>query len=451
MKKLHFYCQNCGHQTPKWQGKCPSCKEWNSIVEEIQKTVTNNQSLGISSSANTPTLIQDVTDSFSQKHKTQDKELNGVIGGGIVEGSLILVAGEPGIGKSTLLLQMALLDDKNILYVSGEEAATQIKIRANRIGIKNKHCHIYSETSTQKILHHCNQIKIKYDVIIIDSIQTLHSDFIDSPIGSVSQIKQTCSELLKYAKESNTPIFLIGHITKEGQIAGPKILEHMVDVVLNFEGQKNHLYRILRSKKNRFGSTSQVGVYEMVESGLAPVANPSTILINDRGNKLSGTAIASTFEGQKTFLVEVQSLVTPAVYGTPQRSCTGFNLKRLNMLLAVLEKKCGFKLSSQDVFLNIAGGINVSDPSMDLGVIASLLSSNEDISIDSTICFSGEVGLNGEVRPLPRIELHIQEAERIGFKTIVISSYNQKVFTNFNIKIIECSKVMELHDFLSKL
>ena len=451
MKKLYFFCQNCGHQTPKWQGKCPSCKEWNSIVEEVQKTTTTNQSLGLSSSANSPTLIQDVTDNFSRKYKTQDKELNVVIGGGIVEGSIILLAGEPGIGKSTLLLQMALLDDKNILYVSGEEAATQIKIRANRIGIKNKNCHIYSETSTQKILYHCNQIKIKYDVIIIDSIQTLHSDFIDSPIGSVSQIKQTCSELLKYAKESNTPIFLIGHITKEGQIAGPKILEHMVDVVLNFEGQKNHLYRILRAKKNRFGSTSQVGVYEMVESGLSPVANPSTILINDRDNKLSGTAIASTFEGQKTFLVEVQSLVTPAVYGTPQRSCTGFNLKRLNMLLAVLEKKCGFKLSSQDVFLNIAGGINVSDPSMDLGVIASLLSSHEDISIDSTICFSGEVGLNGEIRPLPRIELHIQEAERIGFKTIVISSYNQKVFKNFKIKIIECSKVMELHDFLSKL
>ncbi len=451
MKKLHFFCQNCGHQTPKWQGKCPSCKEWNTIVEEVQKTTTANQSFGMSSSDVKPTLIQNVKDNFSHKYETKDTELNTVVGGGIVAGSLILLAGEPGIGKSTLLLQMALLDDKNILYVSGEEAATQIKIRANRIGIQNQRCHIYSETSTQKILNHCHQLKTTYDLIIIDSIQTLHSDFVDSPIGSVSQIKQSCSELLKYAKESNVPIILIGHITKEGQIAGPKILEHMVDVVLNFEGQKTHLYRILRAKKNRFGSTSQVGVYEMVESGLKAVLNPSTILISNRDTKLSGTAIASTFEGQKTFLVEVQSLVTPAVYGTPQRSCNGFNVKRLNMLLAVLEKKCGFKLSSQDVFLNIAGGISVSDPSMDLSVVASLLSSNKDLAIDTTVCFSGEIGLNGEIRPLPRIESHIQEAERIGFKTIVISSYNEKVFTNFKIKIIQCSKVMELYDFLLKL
>ncbi len=450
MKKLQFFCQNCGNQTPKWQGKCPSCKEWNSIVEEIQQITTKNQNLGLSAISSQPTLIQNVTDDFSKKYQTKDTELNTVIGGGIVDGSLILLAGEPGIGKSTLLLQMALLDDKNILYVSGEEAATQIKMRANRIGIKNQNCHIYSETSTQKILYHCNKVQNKYELIIIDSIQTLHSDFIESPIGSISQIKQSCSELLKYAKESNTPIILIGHITKEGQIAGPKVLEHMVDVVLNFEGQKTHLYRILRSKKNRFGSTAKVGVYEMVENGLQPVLNPSTILINDRNNKLSGTAIASTFEGQKTFLVEIQSLVTPAVYGTPQRSCNGFNLKRLNMLLAVLEKKCGFKLSSQDVFLNIAGGVHISHPSMDLGVIASLLSSSEDIAIEDNICFSGEVGLNGEIRPLPRIESHIQEAERIGFKTIVISSYNKQIFEKFKIKIIQCSKVIELYDFLSK-
>ena len=451
MGKLCFFCQNCGHQTPKWQGKCPSCKEWNTITEEVQRTTTANQNFGITSDKNTPTLIQDVTDDFSKKYKTSDNELNIVLGGGIVEGSMILLAGEPGIGKSTLLLQMALLDDKNILYVSGEEAASQIKIRANRIGIKNKKCHIYSETATQKILHHCHNVNIKYDLIIIDSIQTLHSDFVESPIGSVSQIKQACSELLKYAKESNTPIILIGHITKEGQIAGPKVLEHMVDVVLNFEGQKTHLYRLLRAKKNRFGSTSQVGVYEMVEAGLSAVENPSTVLIKNRTEHLSGTAISSTFEGQKTFLVEVQSLVTPAVYGTPQRSCNGFNLKRLNMLLAVLEKKCGFKLSSKDVFLNIAGGINVSDPSMDLGVIASLLSSHQDITIDSTICFSGEVGLNGEIRPLQRIDSHIQEADRIGFKTIVISSYNNSKIKNLKIKIVECSKVMELYDFLSKL
>jgi DNA repair protein RadA/Sms len=451
MKKVSFYCQNCGHETPKWQGKCPGCKEWNSIVEEIKKSTSGKASFGLSSGQIKPLLIQDVSNDSTLYRKTGDTELNTVLGGGIVDGSIILLAGEPGIGKSTLLLQTALLDQKKVLYVSGEEALTQIKIRANRIGIKNEHCHIYSETSTQKILYHCENPDIQYELVIIDSIQTLHSDFLEAPIGSVSQIKQCCAELLKYAKETNVPVILIGHITKEGQIAGPKILEHMVDVVLNFEGEKTHLYRILRARKNRFGSTSKVGVYEMIEKGLKPVLNPSTILINNRETTLSGTAIASTFEGQKTFLVEVQALITPAVYGTPQRSATGFNLKRLNMILAVLEKKCGFKLSSQDVFLNIAGGINVSDPSMDLAVIASLLSSHKDSPINSTICFAGEVGLNGEVRPIARIDHHIQEAERIGFKTIVISSYNQQDNKKFNIKVVKCSKVMDLYKFLSKL
>jgi len=451
MSKLHFYCQSCGHETPKWQGKCPACKEWNTIVEEIKESKTGKKSFGISSESIKPVLIQNVSNNLTTYRKTTDVELNTVLGGGIVDGSIILLAGEPGIGKSTLLLQTALLDQKNILYVSGEEAVTQIKLRANRIGIKNQNCHIYSETSTQKILHHCKNRDQAYELIIVDSIQTLHSDFIESPIGSVSQIRQCCSELLKYGKEKNIPIILIGHITKEGQIAGPKILEHMVDVVLHFEGEKTHLYRILRARKNRFGSTAKVGVYEMIDTGLKPVSNPSTILINDRNNQLSGTAIASTFEGQKTFLVEVQALITPAVYGTPQRSATGFNLKRLNMVLAVLEKKCDFKLSTQDVFLNIAGGISVSDPSMDLAVIASLLSSHKEIPIGPTICFAGEVGLNGEIRPISRIDHHIQEAERIGFKTIVISSYNKRNTQKFNIKIIECSKVMELYNFLSKL
>ncbi len=451
MGKLRFYCQICGNETPKWQGKCPACKEWNTIIEEPKENSKNKQNIGLTSSNNTPTLIQNISNEATTYKKTKDDELNNVLGGGIVDGAIILLAGEPGIGKSTLLLQTALLDQKKILYVSGEEAITQIKIRADRIGIKNKTCHLYSETSTQKILNHCMHNVQKYELIIIDSIQTLHSDSIESSVGSVSQIKQCCSELLKYGKESNIPIILIGHITKEGQIAGPKILEHMVDVVLHFEGEKTHLYRLLRARKNRFGSTSKVGVYEMVESGLQSVLNPSTILINDRVNKLSGTAISSTFEGQKTFLVEVQALVTPAVYGTPQRSANGFNLKRLNMLLAVLEKKCGFKLSSQDVFLNIAGGINVSDPSMDLGVIASILSSHLDISIDSKICFSGEVGLNGEIRPIPRIENHIQEAERIGFEIIVVSSYNKIKTPRFNIKIIECAKVIDVHEFLLKL
>ena len=451
MNKIQYYCQNCGNETPKWHGKCPACKEWNTIVEELKQAKKVKQNFGITSSKNKPTLIQNIENDSTKYHPTKDEELNNVLGGGIVGGSIILLAGEPGIGKSTLLLQTALSDQKQVLYVSGEEATTQIKIRADRIGITNKTCHLYSETSTQKILSHCIQNEQNYELIIIDSIQTLYSDFVESPIGSVSQIKQCCAELLKYAKESNIPIILIGHITKEGQIAGPKILEHMVDVVLNFEGEKTHLYRLLRSRKNRFGSTSKVGVYEMIETGLKPVLNPSTILINNRINELSGTAISSTFEGEKTFLVEVQALVTPAVYGTPQRSSNGFNLKRLNMLLAVLEKKCGFKLSSQDVFLNIAGGINVSDPAMDLGVIASVLSSNEDVPIHSTICFAGEVGLNGEIRPISRIENHIQEAERIGFKSIVISSYNKINNLKFQIKIIECSKVIELYKFLSKL
>ena len=451
MKKVSFYCQGCGHETPKWQGKCPGCKEWNTIVEEIKKSTSEKASFGLSSGQIKPVLIQDVSNDSTLYRKTTDTELNTVLGGGIVDGSVILLAGEPGIGKSTLLLQTALLDQKDVLYVSGEEALTQIKIRANRIGIKNQNCHTYSETSTQKILHHCLHNDTKYELIIIDSIQTLHSDFLESPIGSVSQIKQCCAELLKYAKETSVPIILIGHITKEGQIAGPKILEHMVDVVLNFEGEKTHLYRILRARKNRFGSTAKVGVYEMIETGLKPVLNPSTILINTRENILSGTAIASTFEGQKTFLVEVQALITPAVYGTPQRSATGFNLKRLNMVLAVLEKKCGFKLSSQDVFLNIAGGINVSDPSMDLAVIASLLSSHKDTPIGSNICFAGEVGLNGEIRPIPRIDHHIQEAERIGFRTIVISSHNQQDNPQFKIKVVKCAKVMDLYEFLSHL
>ena len=453
MTKVYFYCQSCGNETPKWHGKCPSCQEWNTIVEELKSIKTKNQGLTPSTINNKPTLIQNIIDDTNIKSTTFDDELDVVLGGGVVAGSMILLAGEPGIGKSTLLLQTALSGNRKVLYVSGEEAKTQIKLRADRIGIRNQLCNIYSETSTHKILNHCHEndkLESPYELIIIDSIQTLHSDFIEAPIGSVSQIKQCCSELIRYAKGSNIPIILIGHITKEGQIAGPKILEHMVDVVLNFEGEKTHLYRLLRSKKNRFGSTSKVGVYEMKASGLQPVLDSSAILINNPNNQLSGTAISSTFEGQKTFLVEVQSLVTPAVYGTPQRSSNGYNLKRLNMLLAVLEKKCGFKLSSKDVFLNIAGGINVSDPSMDLGVVAAILSSYEDIAIDPKVCFSGEVGLNGEIRPIPRIDNHIEESQRIGFTTIVISSHNQKTHTKSKIKIIKCDKVMDLYTFLSK-
>ena len=454
MSKVYYYCNNCGHEAAKWLGKCPACKQWNTLIEEVKPSNKKNQLFNLAVASSPATLIQNIKHESSMMTTTTDAELDIVLGGGIVSGSVILLAGEPGIGKSTLLLQIALSYKGETLYVSGEEAPTQIKMRADRIGIKNQHCHVFSETSTTKIINHCeNRFKNEnpYQLIIIDSIQTLFSDYIDTTVGSVSQIKQCCSELVQYAKKTNTPIILIGHITKEGQIAGPKILEHMVDVVLNFEGEKTHLYRILRASKNRYGATSQVGVYEMVESGLKQVLNPSTILMNDGEQQMSGTSIASTFEGQKTFLVEVQALVTPAVYGTPQRSVNGFNLKRLNILLAVLEKKCGFKLSSQDVFLNIAGGISVSDPSMDLAIVASILSSNEDFIIGANICFAGEVGLNGEVRPIPRIESHIQEAQRIGFKTIVISSKNKLVSIYKKIEIINCDKVMDLYTYLANL
>ena len=454
MSKVYYYCNNCGHEAAKWLGKCPACKQWNTLVEEVKPSNKKNKLFNLAVASSSATLIQNIKHESSMMTTTTDAELDIVLGGGIVSGSVILLAGEPGIGKSTLLLQIALSYKSETLYVSGEEALTQIKMRADRIGIKNQHCHVFSETSTTKIINHCeNRFKKEnpYQLIIIDSIQTLFSDYIDTTVGSISQIKQCCSELVQYAKKTNTPIILIGHITKEGQIAGPKVLEHMVDVVLNFEGEKTHLYRILRASKNRYGATSKVGVYEMVESGLKQVLNPSTILMNDGEQQMSGTSIASTFEGQKTFLVEVQALVTPAVYGTPQRSVNGFNLKRLNILLAVLEKKCGFKLSSQDVFLNIAGGISVSDPSMDLAIVASILSSNEDFIIGTNICFAGEVGLNGEVRPIPRIESHIQEAQRIGFKTIVISSKNKLVSIYKKIEIINCDKVMDLYTYLANL
>ncbi len=452
MSKVYFYCTNCGHEAAKWLGKCPACKQWNTIVEELKPVNKKNKLFNLSMDSSESILIQNIKNESSMMTTTMDAELDIVLGGGIVSGSVILLAGEPGIGKSTLLLQIALLYKGETLYVSGEEAPTQIKMRADRIGIKNQYCHVFSETSTTKIITHCeNRLKQEkpYQLMIIDSIQTLFSDYIDTPIGSVSQIKQCCSELVQYAKKTNTPIILIGHITKEVQIAGPKILEHMVDVVLNFEGEKTHLYRILRSSKNRYGSTAKVGVYEMVESGLKQVLNPSTILLNDGEQQMSGTSIASTFEGQKTFLVEVQALVTPAVYGTPQRSANGFNLKRLNMLLAVLEKKCGFKLSAQDVFLNIAGGISVSDPSMDLAIVASILSSNGDFVIGPKICFAGEVGLNGEIRPIPRIESHIQEADRIGFNSIVISSKNKLISNSEKIRIVKCDRVMDLYTHLA--
>ena len=448
MSRLRFYCQNCGHETPKWHGKCPSCKEWNSIVEEVQKTTTTNQNFGLSSNQEIPTLIQNVTNENIEKNITNDAELNVVLGGGIVSGSMILLAGEPGIGKSTLLLQMALKDDKNVLYVSGEEAATQIKIRANRIGIVNQHCHIYSETSSQKIVQHCIKSQNKYKYIIVDSIQTMHSDFIASPIGSVSQIKQSCSELLKYAKESNTSIILIGHITKEGQIAGPKVLEHMVDVVLHFEGQKTHLYRILRAHKNRHGSTSELGIYEMLSYGLREVSNPSEVLLSQKDEAMSGVAISATMEGMRPLIIETQALVSSAVYGTPQRSATGFDLRRLSMLLAVLEKRCGFRLGAKDVFLNITGGIKVDDPAIDLGVMCAILSSNVDMAISDKSCFAAEVGLSGEIRPVTRCDQRIQEAEKLGFERIFVSTYNKTIQKEFSIEVVKVTKIEDVFKLL---
>ncbi len=448
MNKTAFFCQKCGHENHKWLGRCPACKEWNTIIEEPIAKHKKTLSTGLSSCSNDPVLIQNVKQESKQMLSSQDSELNIVLGGGIVKGAVILLAGEPGIGKSTLMLQLALKENLNTLYVSGEEALSQVKLRADRIGIQNKQCYIYSETSTESILNHCHNASKSgepYSIIIIDSIQTLNSPNIDASSGSVSQIRQCCSELLKFAKETNTPVVLIGHITKDGHIAGPKILEHMVDVVLHFEGDKAHLYRVLRAFKNRHGSTSNVGVYEMKPYGLDKIENPSTILMNNNTGTHEGTAISSVFEGQKVFLVEVQSLVGPSIYGTPQRSSTGFNVKRLHMLLAVLEKKCGFKLGSKDVFLNIAGGISVSDPSMDLAIIASILSSNENLALNSNDCFAGEVGLNGIIRPIKRIERHINEAEKIGFNKIYISSHNKVSNTKWNIKIIMCEKVEDLY------
>jgi DNA repair protein RadA/Sms len=427
--KTSYFCQSCGAQSAKWQGKCSSCGEWNTFVEEIvQKEEPTKGSWQTSSSqkiAAKPRAIREIAYSKENRVETEDHELNRVLGGGIVPGSLVLIGGEPGIGKSTLMLQIALgLTGQKVLYVSGEESEQQIKMRAERIGIRSDNCFILTETSTQNIF---KQIELlEPQVVIVDSIQTMHSSFIESASGSISQVRECTSELMRYAKESGTPVFLIGHITKEGTLAGPKVLEHMVDTVLQFEGDQHLAYRILRTTKNRFGSTSELGIYEMQGSGLRQVSNPSEILISQREEYLSGVTIGATMEGNRPLLIEIQSLVSIATYGTPQRSSTGFDAKRLNMLLAVLEKRAGFRLGAQDVFLNIAGGIKVEDPAIDLAVCASLVSSYEDKHIDSKICFAAEVGLGGEVRAVNRIEQRISEAEKLGFQEIYISKYNQK-------------------------
>jgi len=411
-------------------------------AEKVSWKVSETSSKRVSKSLK----INEISTVSEARLNTKNNELNRVLGGGLVPGSLTLLGGEPGIGKSTLMLQIALQLPYKTLYVSGEESAQQIKMRAERIHPNSENCYILTETKTQNIF---TQIaELSPDIVVIDSIQTLHTDYIESSPGSISQIRETTTELIKFAKETNTPVILIGHITKDGNIAGPKILEHMVDTVLQFEGDRNHVYRILRSQKNRFGSTNELGIYEMQGNGLREVSNPSEILISKNDEDLSGTAISATLEGMRPLMIEIQALVSTAVYGTPQRSATGYNAKRLNMILAVLEKRAGFKLGAKDVFLNITGGITVDDPAIDLAVVAAVLSSNIDISIDKSMCFAAEIGLAGEVRPVTRVEQRITEAEKLGFKSIVISKYCKIPKNNYQINIIKVAKVHDVVKYL---
>ncbi|HJN63297.1 MAG: DNA repair protein RadA [Flavobacteriales bacterium] len=446
MKKVQsaFFCQNCGTQSPKWLGKCPSCQEWNTYVEEVINRDEKTKSWsGKKGKANTPSLISDINFTDEKRYATPDEELNRVLGGGIVPGSIVLLGGDPGIGKSTLLLQLALqMRNKKVLYVSGEESEKQIKMRADRINRTSENCFILCETSTQNIFQQIEQLQ-PY-ILVADSVQTLHTSMIDSTPGSVSQIRSCTGELLKFAKETGTAVFLIGHITKDGALAGPKILEHMVDTVLQFEGDRNHVYRILRTIKNRFGSASELGVYQMGQGGLRQVSNPSEILISERDEPTSGVAISATMEGARPLLIEIQSLVSSAVYGTPQRSATGYDGKRLNMLLAVLEKRCGFRLGAKDVFLNITGGIKIDDTATDLAIICSVLSSDKNVPLVMDVCFSAEIGLSGELRAVTRIEERILEAEKLGYKQIVISKHSKISKKDFKIEIKQCGKIEEV-------
>ncbi len=449
--KTTFFCQNCGAQSPKWLGKCSSCGEWNTYVEEIvQKEEAGRGSwkeLGLQEKrASTPKKLSEVDFEDQPRIVTGDKELDRVLGGGIVPGSLVLIGGEPGIGKSTLMLQIALmLNQVKVLYISGEESEAQIKMRATRMPLASENLYVLSETNTQNIFQQIAQLDP--DILIIDSIQTLHSKHVESAAGSVSQVRECTGELMRFAKETATPVFLIGHITKDGAIAGPKVLEHMVDTVIQFEGDRHLSYRILRTSKNRFGSTHELGIYEMRAEGLREVANPSEILLTQREEVLNGVAIGAMLEGNRPLMIEIQSLVSPATYGTPQRSSTGHDAKRLNMLLAVLEKRGGMRLGQQDVFLNVAGGLRVDDPGLDLAVCASLMSSYEDKALPEDICFSAEVGLGGEIRAVQRIENRIAEAEKLGFKRIVVSKYAVKGldFDKYKIKVITVSKLEEVY------
>lgn len=449
--KTTFFCQNCGHESSKWHGQCPSCREWNTLVEEIvEKTnarVPSWQTAPIPGrTGNKAAVIHEIVYREEDRILTPDTEFNRVLGGGIVRGSLVLIGGEPGIGKSTLALQLALtLPQTKTLYVSGEESEQQIKMRAERLVQSSRAaCYILTETATQQIFKQVAEVEP--DLVIIDSIQTLHSAQVESAPGSVSQVRECTAELLRFAKESGTPVFIIGHITKDGAIAGPKVLEHMVDTVLQFEGDRHHVYRILRAVKNRFGSSSELGIYEMQGAGLRQVSNPSEILLSQREGAMSGIAIAAMLEGMRPMLIEVQALVGTAAFGTPQRSSTGFDTRRMNMLLAVLEKRFGFRLSAQDVFLNIAGGLRVEDPGIDLAVLVAIISSQQDMPLSSSLAFAGEVGLSGEIRAVNRIEQRIAEAEKLGFETIFISKYNTKGLNAkaHNIVIRPVAKVEEV-------
>ena len=439
--KKNFSCNNCGAKYPKWMGQCIQCGEWNTIEEEIVKSKKISEQKILENNSK----VQEIKDISTQKNeriKIYDNELNRVLGGGLVPGSLILISGEPGIGKSTLVLQISISINKKVLYVSGEESQQQIKIRADRISNSQTECYILTETNLELILKSIENILP--EIIVIDSIQTIQTDNIDNSQGSTPQIKECTSTLIKVAKQTGIPIIIIGHITKDGNIAGPKVLEHMVDVVLNFEGDKNHQYRILRSKKNRFGSTSEIGIYEMFNKGLQVVKNPSELFTSNRDEALSGNSIGITIDGNRSIMVEIQALVSSAVYGTPQRISNGFNSKRLNMLLAILEKKLGFKIGIKDVFINITGGIKIEDPALDLAVVSSILSSNTNLSIDSKVCFCAEIGLSGELRNVSNINLRISEAERLGYEKIIISKGSKLNYINSKIQILKFSKLNDV-------
>ncbi len=452
--KTAFFCGNCGYESTKWIGKCPTCNEWNTFTQEVihsgdAKEKTTWDDYPENKRNNKTIALNDVTVLEEKRIVSQDSELNRVLGGGIVPGSLVLVAGEPGIGKSTLFLQNGLLmKNLRVLYISGEESEQQIKMRADRLKIHNDQFFLLTETDTNIIFKEIK--KLKPQLVIVDSIQTIQSNLIDSGAGTVSHIRECAAAFQRFAKETNTPVFLIGHITKDGTIAGPKILEHMVDTVLQFEGDRHYAYRILRTLKNRFGSTSELGIYEMSSEGMRTVTNPSEILIAQRENGLSGSAIAAALEGMRPLLIEVQALVTTSIYGTPQRTVTGFDLRRLQLLLAVLEKRGGFQFGMKDVFVNIAGGIKIEDPSIDLAVICALLSSYEDNPLPQSVCFAGEVGLNGEIRAVNRIEQRIAEAQKLGFEKIIVSRYNKKSFdpTAYSIQVIALTRVDEVYQQL---